>query len=320
MYEAIKNFSQQFLYEPEIKNQKNLAEKSSFIVVGMGGSALASLLLQTWRPEIDIMVHRNYGLPRLPIEKLKSKLVILSSYSGNTEEVIDAFNEARNKKLEMAVIETGGKLLSLAKENNVPYIELPNTGIQPRSALGFSIMAFMKFIGEENEIKELNALATTLNSADFEKEGKILAQKLKNYIPVVYSSNHNSSLAYIWKIKLNETGKIPAFCNVLPELNHNEMTGFDLKESTKELNSKFYFIILKDMEDNPKILRRIGVLEKLYKNRNLPVEILELKGKDFWQRIFSSLLLADWTAYYTALGYGQDPEQVPMVEEFKKLI
>ncbi len=320
MYEAIKNFSQQFLYEPEIKNQKNLAEKSSFIVVGMGGSALASLLLQTWRPEIDIMVHRNYGLPRLPIEKLKSKLVILSSYSGNTEEVIDAFNEARNKKLEMAVIATGGKLLSLAKENNVPYIELPNTGIQPRSALGFSIMAFMKFIGEENEIKELNALATTLNSADFEKEGKILAQKLKNYIPVVYSSNHNSSLAYIWKIKLNETGKIPAFCNVLPELNHNEMTGFDLKESTKELNSKFYFIILKDMEDNPKILRRIGVLEKLYKNRNLPVEILELKGKDFWQRIFSSLLLADWTAYYTALGYGQDPEQVPMVEEFKKLI
>jgi glucose/mannose-6-phosphate isomerase len=156
---------------------------------------------------------------------------------------------------------------------------------------------------------------------------------LKNYVPVIYASNHNSSLAEIWKIKLNETGKIPAFYNVLPELNHNEMTSFDVSDSTAELSNKFYFIILKDMGDNPKILKRMQVLEKLYEDRNLKVETIEIpahnafsiadaggKNENVWHKIFSSLLLADWTAYYTALEYGLEPEQVPMVEEFKKLI
>jgi glucose/mannose-6-phosphate isomerase len=106
------------------------------------------------------------------------------------------------------------------------------------------------------------------------------------------------------------------------------MTGFSAgggsafggDDSTKELSNKFYFIILKDNKDNPKIQKRMEVLEKLYKDRNLPVETIELSGKDTWHKIFSSLLLADWTAYYTAIEYGLEPEQVPMVEEFKKLI
>jgi len=320
MYETIKNFNKQFLYEPEVKNQEKLTKKTSFVAIGMGGSNLAPELLKTWKPELDIITRRDYGLPEINEEKLKNKLIILSSYSGNTEEPIDAFKKAKEQNLEMAVISTGGKLLSLAKENNVPYIELPDTGIQPRLALGLSIKAFLKFMGEENELKKIGGLATTFNPNDCEKDGKILAQRMKNHIPVIYSSNNNSSIIYNWKIKLNETGKIPAFCNVFPELNHNEMTGFDIKDSTKELSGKFCFIILKDTEENQKISKRMGVLEKLYKDRNLRVETIELKGKDIWHKIFSSLILADWTAYYTALGYKLEPEQVPMVEEFKKLI
>ena len=319
MYEAIKNFNKQFLYEPEIKNQENFVKKSGLVVIGMGGSALAPLLLKTWKPELDIIIHRDYGLPEF-LGDFIDKLVILSSYSGNTEEVVDAFKKAKAENLNMAIISTGGKLLSLAKENNVPYIELPNTGIQPRLALGLSIKAFLKFIGEEDELKKTSALATTLNPSDYENDGKMLAQKIKNHIPVIYSSNNNSSIIYNWKIKLNETGKIPAFHNVFPELNHNEMTGFDIKDSTRELSSKFYFIILKDEKDNPEILKRMTVLEKLFKDRNFQVEEIELMGKDTWHKIFSSFVLADWTAYYTALEYGLEPEQVPMVEEFKKLI
>ncbi len=325
MYEAIKNFNKQFLYEPKIINQKKLSKKSSFVVVGMGGSALAPLLLKTCKPKIDIIVHRDYGLPELPTEELKNKLIILSSYSGNTEEIVDAFEKTKEKKLEMAIIATGGKLLSLAIENEIPYIELPNTGIQPRSALGYSMKAFLKIIDEESELKKIEELAVVLNGNDYDENnieeiGKALAQKMKNFVPIIYASDKNLSIAYNWKIKLNETGKIPAFYNVLPELNHNEMTGFDVKDSTKELNTKFFFIILKDEEDNEKVIKRMGTLEKLYKNRNLPVEVLELKGKDEWYKIFSSLMLADFVAYYIAIGYGLEPEQVPMVEEFKKLI
>jgi glucose/mannose-6-phosphate isomerase len=320
MYEAIKNFNKQFLFEPEIKNQGALIKKSSFAVVGMGGSALAAKLLKTWKIELDIAIRCDYGLPELPMEELKNKLIILSSYSGQTEEVIDAFKEGKNKNLNMAVIATGGKLLSLAVENNVPYIKLPATGIQPRSALGFSLKAFLKLIGEEEELKKVSVLATTLNPAIFEKDGKMLAEKMKNQVPIIYASTRNSSLAYNWKIKLNETGKIPAFYNVFPELNHNEMNNFDVKDSTRELCDKFHFIFLKDIEDNPKILKRMEVLEKLYRDCNLPVEILELQEKDFWRKIFSSSILADWVAYYTALQYGLESEQVPAAEEFKKLI
>lgn len=320
MYEAIKNFNKQFLYEPEIKNQEKLIKKSSFVVIGMGGSALAPLLLKTYKPEINILIHKDYGLPKISKEELKNKTIILSSYSGNTEEVIDAFIEAKNNNLDMVVITVGGKLLELAKENNVPYIELPNTGIQPRMALGLSIKAFLKVIGEDTELEKISQLSSILDTSVYEEEGKKLAQKIKNCIPIIYTSNNNLSIAYNWKIKLNETGKIPAFYNVLPELNHNEMTGLDVNDSTKELSNKFYFIILKDTEDNPKILKRMQILEKLYKNRSLKVETIEMKEKNIWLKIFSSLILADWMAYYTALEYGLEPEQVPMVEEFKKLI
>ncbi|MBI3888292.1 hypothetical protein HY311_00680 [Candidatus Nomurabacteria bacterium] len=320
MYEAIKNFNTQFSYGPEIINGEFLTKTPGFIVVGMGGSALAAKLLKTWKPDIDVSVRTDYGLEGFTTEELKSKLVILSSYSGNTEEVIEAFNEAKNKNISMAVVAVGGKLLALAKENNIPYIQLPDTKIQPRSALGFSIKAFLKLMGEESELKNITELATTLKPSDFEEKGKMLAEKIKNCVPVIYSSNRNSSVAYNWKIKLNETGKIPAFYNVLPELNHNEMNGFDVKDSTRELSNKFCFIVLRDITDNPEIIKRTKVLEKLYKDRNLKVETLELNEKNIWLKIFSSLILADWTAYYTALSYGLEPEQVPMVEEFKKLI
>jgi len=320
MYEAIKNFNKQFIYEPEIKNKEKLTNKKEFIVVGMGGSTLAPLLLKTIKPELDIVIHRDYGLPELPEEKYKNKLIILSSYSGNTEEVINAFNIAQEKKLETTVIATGGKLLELARENGIPYIELPNTGIQPRSALGFSTKAFLKIIGEENELKKISELATNLNPIAYENNGKVLAEKIKNCVPIIYTSNHNLSLAYNWKIKFNETGKIPAFYNTLPELNHNEMTGFDVKDSTKNLSDKFYFIFLKDESDEKKVVKRMETLEKLYKDRNLNVETIELREENIWLKIFSSLVLADWTSYYSALGYGLESEQVPMVEEFKKLI
>jgi len=150
--------------------------------------------------------------------------------------------------------------------------------------------------------------------------GKALAYRIKGKVPVVYSSSENAPIAYNWKIKLNETGKIPAFMNVLPELNHNEMNGFDVHPSTRPLSRVFHFLLLKDKNDNEHVQKRMEVLASLYEARKLPVMTLELKGKTVLEKIFSSLLLADWLAYHTATLYKVDPEQVPLVEEFKKLI
>ena len=320
MYEAIKNFNKQFECEPKIENQERLKKREKFIVVGMGGSHLAADLLKIWNPYLEMIVHKNYGLPDIQGKYLKDTLVILSSYSGNTEETIDAFEKAREKNLSMAAISIGGKLLELAKKHSIPYVQMPDIGIQPRSALGFSLMAILKIIGEDKDITEASKLAHLLKPVEYEKAGQLLAKKMKGFVPIIYSSDRNMAIAYNWKIKFNETGKIPAFYNVFPELNHNEITGFDIQKSTKNLSRNFYFILIKDSNDHPRIIRRMEVLEKLYRDRGLAIEIIEFEGQNQLYRIFSSLVLADWTAYYTAKQYGVESEQVPMIEEFKKLI
>jgi len=325
MDQAIRDFPKQFKFNPKIQNGP-VKKYKKFVVAGMGGSHLAADILKTLKPELDILIWPNYDLPP---GDWKKTLLIASSYSGNTEETISAFEKGIVQGLPVIAIATGGKLIELAKENQVPYIQMPSTGIQPRSALGFSLMALLKVMKEKDLLAAAHGLSQILRSENFEQLGKALAQKISGHVPVIYSSARIFSVAYNWKIKFNETGKIPAFCNVFPELNHNEMTGFSAAggpasggdvPNAKSLSEKFHLIFLKDHEDHPKIMKRMEITAKLYQDRGLPVEILESKGDTRLERIFSSLLLADWAAYYTAQNYGLDPEQVLMAEEFKRLI
>lgn len=320
MREAILNFAKQFVYEPRIENAGKLKAAKRFVVCGLGGSHLAAEVLQSLKPELPMIIHRDYGLPSLPESDWGETFVIASSYSGNTEEVIAAFGEAQERKLNLLAIAVGGKLLDLARASATTFIQLPDTGIQPRSALGFSLMAMLKAVGEQELFTQAQELAQTLRPQDLEAKGQDLAKRLRGFVPVVYASTRNLSVAYNWKIKFNETGKIPAFYNVFPELNHNEMTGFDVALASKALSEKMYFLFMKDAADHPQIQKRQVVTEKLYQDRGLHTEIVELGGENQLQKIFSSLLLADWAAYYTAQQYGLESEQVPMVEEFKKLI
>jgi glucose/mannose-6-phosphate isomerase len=316
----IKNYAKQFEYEPVIENAAKLKKCKKFIVCGMGGSHLAADILKSWHPELDIIVWSNYGLPLLPEAELKERLIILSSYSGSTEETIDAFTMAKAKRLNMAVVATRGKLISLADKNKVPYAQMPDFHQQPRMATGLSLMAMLALMGERLWMAEARQLAIQLHPSREELRGKDLAKKLHSTIPVIYASARNVAIAYNWKIKLNETGKIPAFQNVVPELNHNEMNGFDTKTKTISLSNNFHFVFIKDGADDPRIIKRMSVLEKLFKDRGFKVEVIFLQGKNEIHKIFNSLILADWTAYHTAKLYAVDPEQVPMVEEFKKLI
>jgi len=330
MRDAIKNFPKQFEYEPEVVNSKRLKKFSRFVVVGMGGSHLAADVLKIWRPEADIIVHSDYGLPScddrsavrgLPagIDKKKT-LVIASSYSGNTEETLDSFAMAGEQGIARAAIATGGELLNRAKAAGVPHIQVPATGIQPRSALGFMFKALLKLFKDEASLAETTRLSKTLAMGAAELFGKGFAPKLKGFIPVVYASLRNQAIAANWKIKFNETGKVPAFYNVFSELNHNEMTGVDGQGAAAELGKRLYYIFLSDPADDRRIQKRMEVMAKLYQDRGLRVERVVLAGASSLETIFNSLLAADWTAFYLAELYGSDPEQVPLVEEFKKLI
>ena len=320
MDEAIKNFAKQFGWKPQVENATGLKNLDRWTVAGMGGSHLAAGLLKIRKPDADIIVHHDYGLPALPAGEAGQRLIIASSYSGNTEETLDAFEEAGKRGLARVAISVGGKLIELAKSSGVPYVQFPDTGIQPRSALGFSIKALLKLMGEEAALEEIASLAETLDPLASKEAGRQLAETLKGYVPVIYTSLGNAAIGYNWKIKFNETAKIPAFVSTFPELNHNEMTGFDLTPETRPLSEKFFFIFLKDPADSPKIQKRMEVTGGLFRDRGFTVSVVEMRGNNIFHKLFSSLLLADWTAYYAAEFNGIDPDEVPMVEEFKRLI
>lgn len=316
----IKNYNEQFSFEPVIANATKLKKFNKFLVVGMGGSHLAADIIKAWHPELDIMVWSSYGLPPLRDKDLKERLIILSSYSGGTEETLDALAVAKVKKLSFAAVAARGKLLSLAEKNKAPYVRLPEGNLQPRMATPMSMKAMLALMGERNLLAEAGLLGAQLHPVREEHRGRDLAVRLHGSVPIVYTSTMNAAIGWNWKIKFNETGKIPCFANVVPELNHNEMTGFDVKTKTLPLSRGFHFVFLKDADDDRRIIKRMNVLEKLYRDRGFKTEVVLLQGKTPIGKIYNALNLADWTAYHSAKMYGVEPEQVPMVEEFKKLI
>ncbi len=320
MYNAIKRFPGELLFNPEIKNSERLKKYRWYIIAGMGGSHLAADLLKTWKSNIPLFIHKNYGLPDVPDEILENCLIIISSYSGNTEESLNVYELAKEKGIPLAAISIGGKLLEYAISDGIPYIQIPDTGIYPRAALGFSIRSMLAMMKETEALEKLGSISVSLESRELEEKGKQLAENLYGYIPMMYSSAKNGSIPYNWKIKINETTKIPAFCNIFPELNHNEMTGFDIIPTTKTLIDRFCFVFINDESDHPKIRARMVATKKLFEDRGLSVIEMELVGDDEFQKIFTSLMIADWTSLYLSEKYGTEPEAIPMIEEFKKTI
>lgn len=318
MEESIVKFANQFGYKPKIENEEKLKEFDHIILCGMGGSHLSADLLKTIKPGVNIYVHKDYGLPPYEDEFLNRGLLVASSYSGNTEEVISFFEEAVKRGYEVFVLSTGGRLIEMAKEKNFPYIQIPNTGIQPRLAIGYSIIALATIMDDQKLLSDLSDLQRNLLPKKLKEDGQKIAEIIEGKTRVIYTSNRNMSIGYNWKIKLNETGKVPAFYNMFPELNHNEMQGFDINERTQKFADDFYFIFIKDSGDHPRVQKRMDITKRLLADKGFRTILIELDGSNILEKIFNSLLLADWTALSLANIHNSEPEQVPLIEEFKK--
>ncbi|MBI4160633.1 MAG: hypothetical protein HY506_01885 [Candidatus Yanofskybacteria bacterium] len=321
MEEILKNFGKQLEYAPTVQNIGEFHKKNRFIVCGMGGSNLAAGIIESWKPELDIAIHRDYGLPYMSEVQLKESLIVASSYSGNTEETVSAYEEARSRRLSIVVIAAGGKLLELAQENGVPYLQMPTINAGPRFAVGLSIKATLKAMGEDSMLNGVGELTGLLKIDDCERTGEELAGQLHNKIPLIYSSGTNTGLARYWKISFNESSKLPAFYNFLPELNHNEMVGFD-RLTTDGLGSKladrFAVIFLNDPDTDPRVLSRLEMTKKILADKGVSILNVGLAGPSPWYKSFANILTAMWTSYHLAKHYGVDPENISMVEDFKK--
>ncbi len=321
MFESIKKVKEQLLWNPEISGPAIRLDFKKIIVCGMGGSNIAGGFLGILRPDLEIVSHRTYGLPAqagLPENASKDDLIIISSYSGNTEEALDSFEKAIAGGFKTIAISTGGELLKRALETGAAFIKIPDTGIEPRMALGFSFLAVLKAIGDEKNLENAGEFGKIFDPEKFEEEGRGIAEKLENKVPIIYSSWNNKAIAYAWKIKLNETAKTPSFFNVFPEINHNEMVGFEKSGSMKSLSDNFYFVFIKSGQDHAKIQKRMEITKNIFEEKNYPCYSHELSGLNRIAEIFNSLAVADWTSYYLAKYYGVDPENISLVEEFKK--
>jgi glucose/mannose-6-phosphate isomerase len=317
MKQDILDFPQQFKKGLEIADQIKVEGKfENIIVSGMGGSAWPADILSVWLG-LPIRVNRNYQL-----SASKKDLAIFSSYSGNTEECLAAYQEALKKGLTMAVVTSGGQLKELCQRNGTPLVEIP-TGLVPRMATGYIFTALYSVSANSGLIKdkssEILEMAGNLKPADQEKQGQDAAKKLKGKIPLIYVSDKLKVLGYIWKIKFNENSNSPAFTHYFPELNHNELEGM-AHEKECDFHDKpiFHCLILKDPADQPEIKKRMDLTAQILNEGGLPTEIIDLAGQSLLERIFSSILLADWASYYLAQEYGTDPLAEETIEEFKR--
>jgi len=300
---------------------------SSITISGMGGSSLPVDVLKIYVDDLlnkkdkninhfSIFQNRYYTLPP---EAYENSLNVISSYSGNTEETIASFDEALANNLPCIGISSGGKIEKICQEKKVPFIKLPE-GIEPRMATGYFFGALFQILINTGLIddmtEEMISAASQIEekSQELEKRGEEIAKKIVSKIPVVYANIKYRSIAMIWKIKLNENSKVPAFWNYFPELNHNEINGF------ANTNGGFFALMLKDDQDDKQNLKRYNATEQIYKNKGIDSEIIDLEGNSVLEKIFFSLHLGDWVSYYLALANKQDPTPVNMVEEFKKLL
>ncbi len=318
--ESLLNFARQFTQELEVENAEEWQRYDRFLVAGMGGSALAASLFLSFRPELDLLIHRDYGLPNLPQERWRDRLIIASSYSGNTEETLNCFEEARIKHMPVAAISTNGKLLEIAKSQDIPYVRLPDLNLRPRLAIGLSFLGLCKLMGDEELYEKTKQLAFELRPKELQEQGKALAKELAGKIPVIYGSGYSFPITYQWKITFNETTRIPAFANAFPELNHNEMAGFDITESTKEQISRFHIILLKRNGDLQQVKKRMETAGQMWKAKGLRVSEVQLEGHSEVLQTFSGILLGHFTALSLAQQYGTASEKDEMIEEFKKRI
>lgn len=308
-------FKDQFNFEPKIRNGESLKNYDDYLVCGMGGSAISVSFLKMLFPLLPISLHNFYGLPK---NSRARTLVIVNSYSGNTEEAIDSYTKAIKEGLSVIAISKGGELLRLAKEAGLPYIELPESGLEPRFAIGHQMVAILTSALAKNNLKTLRDAANKIGQEKSIEVGTVLASRFTSIYPVLYSSPLLYPLIYPIKAAVNEGAKLPSFANVISEANHNELQGFIVDESRNE-SSNFGFLFFVSTFDNERIKKRIQVMKDLYSSKGFVCEEI-LVDHSYPSSLLEALFLGYSFATALAIHRNVNPYSTPFIQEFKKLM
>lgn len=300
----------------------------SVLIVGMGGSAIGGDLLAAYlapHSSVPIVIHRNYGLPAWA--RGPETLVIASSHSGNTEETLDAVNNALANECRLVVITTGGTLAQTAAGNDIPLWKFVHTG-QPRAAVGYSfclLLALLTRLGLapdlelelQDAISEMQSQQAilTANIADVNNPAKRQAGQLIGRYVTVIGSGILAPVARRWKGQVNELAKAWGQFEELPEADHNLLAG---SMNPEQLLSQTAVIFLRAASEHPRNRLRSDLTRKSFMLNGIPTDFVDAQGKTRLAQMWTMLHFGDYTAYYLAMAYAMDPTPVEAIENFKR--
>lgn len=302
----------------------DISSIKNIIISGLGGSAISADLIKNFlvkEIKIPIIVNRNYNLPSFANQET---MFIASSYSGNTEETISSLMEAIEKKCKIICVSTGGKVEAIAKEKGLNHIKL-KSGFQPRYALGTSFFTLLKIFQHLNFIDDQNSFVNKIRKL-WEEKGKTftpeeniafqVAVQLVGFIPIIYSvSDITNSVGYRLKSQINENSKLHSFHHEIPEMNHNEIIGW---ESYQEKDFRAKVIQIFDDSYHPQIKKRFTILNELLSKSGLEIIKLESSHEDFKVRLLDLIYLSDWISYYLGVLRGFDPSEIDYINFLKE--
>ena len=300
---------------------------NSVIISGQGGSAIGGFLiydlLDFKNSTTPLIINQGYNLPKWASNKT---LLIISSYSGNTEETINVYKQGIKNNCKIICLTSGGALLESAIENKIEYILLPS-GFQPRAAIAYSIVQLFKILKNKNinlSFSNLN-FNSFKNVASFLKENqrniinqaKKIADLIDEKISILYCSSLFYATALRFKQQINENSKSHCWFNIIPEMNHNEIEAY-----TKNANiNNFIIIWIDDKDIHPRNKRRLDISKsilskKIKKQIDIRLDLNNVKSSFVKYLIYINLM--DWISYYAAILKNVDPSIIPNINELKK--
>ncbi len=311
----------EYKIEPEIKSD----HVNNIVFAGMGGSALAALLMRTW-PTVKepFEVAQGYSLPTYVDS---DTLFIASSYSGNTEEEVECLKQAESAGAQIVVMSSGGQLVDMAKAKGHPLVLIPSH-MQPRYATLYSFSALIRILEACGLVNEGTADKELAQTSKFLEESiktwapevpskdnpaKLLAKELAGKSIVVYGGPLMSPAAYKWKISFNENAKNLAWLGRLPEFNHNEFIGW----SGQPHDKPYAVIDLRSSFEHPQILKRFEVSAKLLSGRRPVPHVVNAQGETLLEQLLWTVVFGDFVSIYLALINNIDPTNVDLIEKFK---
>lgn len=315
--------AEQLIYTFELQGG-SINNVRNVVFGAMGGSALPALFIQSY-PQLPVPfeIVRGYDLPHYVGSET---LFIASSFSGNTEETLEAISQAAERGAKIAVITAGGRLRELAEQQGYLLAVLPP--VFSRLSLGYGFRALLQILEQvgvlgSDYIAPLEQASSTAKQAVTQwqpevatssNQAKQIAQELMGRSAVIYSGPKLYPVAYKWKLAVNESAKQIAWVNQYPEFNHNEFSGW-----SKQPEEKPYAVVeLRSTLEHTRIQKRFEVSERLLSGMRPAPVVVEAVGNTLLEQLVVGALLGDYVSIYLAIVSGLDPAPLELVDKLKQ--